>query len=178
MDRMYRRQLIGTLGGLIGSLFLVTYGFAAKKAYHTYRRPEIDMPVSLAVGTVRTPEFPVKSADYLIMVQAERRQPFEDMLCKMGLTTGPLSSYNCDKEPLLQVDWIVRDDGRAVAKGSTHGRNGDFDSGNHYLFKHIGRFVGETGKKYVLEVTFTADGTSLNGTDPHLIVMLVKPSDN
>ena len=135
------------------------------------------MPISLSPGTVRTPEFALKQATYLIEIQAERRIPFGDMLCMMGLTTGPLSSFNCDKEPLLQADWTLWGDGQVAAQGSVHSRDGSFDSGNHYLFRYLGHFVGEAGKKYVLEVKFTRDGTPLNQTDPHLIVMLTKPGE-
>jgi hypothetical protein len=34
--------------------------------------------------------------------------------------------------------------------------------------------MGESGKKYVVEVKFTKDGTPLNVANPHLIVILVR----
>src|SRR5438067_5744635 len=89
------------------------------------RKPAIDMPVSLAVGTVLTPEFPVKHQVYLIKIEARRgRIPFADMNCMMGTSWGPLSSYNCDKEPVLQAEWTVSDGARVVAQGSIHERGG------------------------------------------------------
>ena len=39
------------------------------------------------------------------------------------------------------------------------------------MFKFLGSFVGELGKKYVVEVKFTKDGTPLNIANPHLIVI-------
>lgn len=42
------------------------------------------------------------------------------------------------------------------------------------LFKFLGMFAGEADKKYVFEVKFTKDGTPLNVTNPHLIVILVR----
>jgi hypothetical protein len=54
-----------------------------------------DMPVSLAAGTVRTPEFAVKHEAYFIMIQAEKRLPYVDMKCMMGLTAGPLETSEC-----------------------------------------------------------------------------------
>ena len=59
----------------------------------------MDMPVSLAVGTIRTPEFAVKREAYLVMIRAEKRLPFADMNCMLGLST-PLPDPNCNKEPL------------------------------------------------------------------------------
>jgi hypothetical protein len=94
----------------------------------------------------------------------------------MGLTTGPLDSTNCDQEPLLQADWTVWDNGRVVDHGSAHRRNGGSWAKNS-IDKFLGHFVGEAKKKYVLEVTFAKDGSALNATNPHLIVMMTKPTD-
>ena len=143
----------------------------ASRKYQTYYRPVIEIPVSLAVGTVQTPEFSAKAMHYDILIQAEKRLPFGDMLCMMGLTTGPLSQFNCDKEPLLQVDWTVWDGEHVVAQGSVHGRDGHADYANKYIFRYLGDFMGKAGRKYVLVVKFTNDGTPLNVTNPHLIVM-------
>jgi hypothetical protein len=40
-----------------------------------------------------------------------------------------------------------------------------------YIFKFLGSFPAEAGKKYVVEVKFTKDGTPLNVANPHLIVI-------
>jgi hypothetical protein len=40
-----------------------------------------------------------------------------------------------------------------------------------YIFKFLGNFGSEAGKRYVLEVKFTKDGTPLNVANPHLIVV-------
>src|SRR5260221_2012637 len=171
MEYISRRKLIGIMGGTLGVLLFGLGTSAGSGKYQTYTRPQIEVPVSLAVGTVRTPEFRVKNQNYHIIIQAERRLPFADMLCMMGLTTGPLSRFNCDKEPLLQADWTVWDGENVVAQGSVHERDGYFDSAKEYLFRYLGNFVGKAGKKYVLEVKFAKDGTPLNATNPHLIVM-------
>jgi hypothetical protein len=46
-----------------------------------------------------------------------------------------------------------------------------------HIDRVLGQFVGERNKKYVLEVKFTEDGSALNVTNPHLIVMMTKPTD-
>jgi hypothetical protein len=141
---------------------------------HKYRYSEIDMPVSLAVGTVRTPEFPGKHEAYFIMIQAQKGHlPFVDMKCMMGLLSGPLDKKDCPQEPLLQAGWTVWADGKVIAQGSTPDRCA-CEFTDKYLFKIFGPFVGESGKKYVVEMKFTKDGTQLNATNPHLIVILVR----
>ena len=132
------------------------------------------MPVSLAVGTVRTPEFAVKREAYFIMIQAEKgRLPFVDMKCMMGLTAGPLETSECNKEPVLKSDWTVLDGEHIVAQGSNR-IEADAEYTNEYMFKFLGKFMGKSDKKYVVEVKFDKDGTALNVTNPHLIVISVR----
>jgi hypothetical protein len=142
---------------------------------HKYRYSEIDMPVSLGVGTVRTPEFAVKKEAYFIMVQAEKRLPYLDMVCMMGITLSPLQLEQCkkaNKESLLQASWRVLDGEQVVAEGTSSDHPGEYT--DKYMFKFLGQFMGESQKKYVVDVRFTKDGTPLNATNPHLIVIAVK----
>jgi hypothetical protein len=170
-----RRELITIVCGTV-ALFLAACLHAAGsgKKYQTYRRPEIEIPIRLAVGTIRTPEFPVQHEAYLIMIQAEKKLPFDDMNCMMGLDLW--TPRGCAKESLIEAEWMVRDSDHIVAEGSVHEKTGA-DYANHYIWKHMGHFAGEAGKKYVLEMRFTKDGTALQVTDPHLIVMMTKASD-
>ncbi len=140
---------------------------------HKYGYSEIDMPISLGVGTVRTPEFPVIHEAYFIMIQAEKRLPYVDMKCMMGLTAGPTEGSECNKEPVLKAYWTVLDGEHIVAQGSNR-TEADAEYTNEYMFKFLGSFMGKSGKKYVVEVKFTKDGTPLNVTNPHLIVILVR----
>ena len=142
-----------------------------------YRHSDIDMPVSLAIGNVvRTPQFPVRHEAYFIMVQAEKSLPFLDMVCMMGITMGPSELEECrkaNKQLSLQANWTVLDGEHLVAQGSsTEEHDGEYT--NKYLFKFVGEFKGEAGKKYSVEVKFIKDGTPLNVANPHLIVILVR----
>ena len=132
------------------------------------------MPISLAVGTVRTPEFAAVSQWYDIVVQVEKPLkllPFRQMVCMMGVTAGPLESQDCsNNDPLLRSDWAVWDGERIVDKGTIPDRCAcKFE--DKYIYKFIGSFGGEAGKKYVVEVKFTRDGTPLDIANPHLIVI-------
>src|ERR1700680_1056895 len=93
MKWMSRSKLIGVLGGTLGLLFLVPGASAGSHKDHPYRYSILGMPVSLAVGTVRTPEFSVGGNWYWIMIQVEKPLPFMQMECMMGvLPGGPLYS--------------------------------------------------------------------------------------
>jgi hypothetical protein len=164
-------EQIGLAVGVLGILLFAPFASARSRAAHPYRYSVVDVPVSLGVGTVQTPEFsPRKTSWYWIMVQVEKPLPFQQMICMMGVTHGPLESKNCTGEdPLLRADWTVRSEGQIVSTGSsTNKADSAFTDEN--IFKFLGKFHAEAGKRYVLEVKFTKDGTPLNVANPHLIV--------
>lgn len=132
---------------------------------------DIYMPVSLAIGTVRTPEFPVTDEGYDIIIQAERSLPISQLICMMAATENPYESSDCTgNNPLLQADWTVWDGEHVVAQGSSSGSSGRAIAKDR-IWKSLGGFGGKAGKKYVVEVKFTKDGTPLNVANPHLIVI-------
>jgi hypothetical protein len=53
MKLMSGCQMIGLIGGTLAILFLAPSVSVGGSKVHKYRYSEIDMPVSLAVGTVR-----------------------------------------------------------------------------------------------------------------------------
>jgi len=164
-------RLVGTLCGTLCSLFLVPISSGGSHKEHPYRHSVVDMPVSLAVGTVRSPEFASATHWYWIMVQVEKPLPFQQMECMMGVTAGLLDSKDCSSDdPLLRTDWTVWNEGHLVSSGSsTTSAAAKFTKGN--IFKFLGSFPALSGKKYVVEVKFTKDGTPLNVANPHLIVI-------
>ena len=146
--------------------------------YHTYRNPDVGMPVSLASGSVSTAPFHVKKSTYAIIIQFTKRLPTEEMACMIGETARPVGIWNCNREQMLQADWTVTDqDRRIVAQGAFHQRGMQCVFLKHFIIKYIGYFKGQTGSTYTLAVTFTKDGSALNICDPQLIVMQVKGHD-
>ncbi len=137
------------------------------------------MPVSLAVGRVRTPEFRVaKGQWYDIVLQVEvpqapksaRLASAQRLRCMTGATLGPLDERDCGKnDRLLRADWTVWEGGRIVDWGSIP----EVDGGKWgaEIIIQIGSFGLESGKKYVVQMHFTKDGTALNTANPHLIVI-------
>ena len=129
----------------------------------------IDMPVSLAVGTVRTPEFAVKNKYYNIDIDAKWLLPTDELRCRMGFAVSP-SDNHCKWEPLLETKWRVLDGDRVVAEGYDKGRNNSFEADSHSLTRNIANFKGESHHRYVVELTFVKDASILNVTQPRLIV--------
>jgi len=164
-------KLIGTLCGTLSALCLVPGASAGGHPKHPYRYSVLDMPVSLAEGTVRTPEFAPPSQWYWIMIQVEKPLPFQQMQCMMGVTASPLDLKNCSRnDPLLRADWTVWSDGQIVSSGKSTSQ-ADANFTKDYIFKFLGSFSTLPDKKYVVEVKFTKDGTPLNVANPHLIVI-------
>jgi hypothetical protein len=131
------------------------------------------MPISLATGRVRTPEFPVKkhSQWYDIMLQFEKPLPFRRMECMVGAASSTPEKKDCEKDdPIVQADWTVWEDGRIVEFGSIPDNCGCIFTGEN-IFKQVGSFPLEAGKNYVVQVHFTKDGSRLNVANPHLIVI-------
>ena len=171
MKWMSRRKVIGLIGGMLGLVFLVPGASAGSHKEHPYRYSILDMPVSLAAGTIRTPEFSVGGNWYWILIQVEKPLPFMQMECMMGVLPGPLDTKDCSSnDPLLRADWTVWDEGHLVFSGSST-TQADAQNTKKYIFKFLGSFGGEAGKKYAIEVKFTKDGTPLNVANPHLIVV-------
>lgn len=148
MNWELRRHRSIFVGVALCALFL-TPGVSAgrPKPAHPYRYSVVDMPVSLAIGTVRTPEFSVaKNGWYWIMIQVEKPLPFMQMVCMTGTTSGPLDLKYCSKDdPLLRADWVASEGGNIVLNGSsTTDDVAKFTDEN--IFKFIGSFPMLAGR--------------------------------
>ena len=175
MWKLTRLSVIAFLGCMFLTCCMVSRAFTW---FSIIRRPVIDIPVSLAKGTIKTKPFGSKSNDYyLILIRTRRgRLPLDEMDCMMGINWGPFSRYTCYRKPLLQADWRVSDGDKTVAAGEAYDQGGG-GSTDRTLERYLGHFTGQAGHKYTLEVQVTADGSPLNVTDPHLVVEIRKPSD-
>jgi hypothetical protein len=170
MKRLTKNRLRNLVSGALGVLFLAPGASAGGHPMHPYRYSVVDIPVSLAEGTVRTPEFAPSTSWHWILLQVEKPLPFNQMQCMMGVTTNSFDSKDCTSDdPLLRADWTVWEDGKISSSGSsTTKAAAKYTKEN--IFKFLGKFPALAGHKYVLEVKFTKDGTPLNVANPHLIV--------
>jgi len=83
---------------------------------------------------------------------------------------SPASWKDCPlSDRLLRADWTVWENGKIASSGSSTTHADDIYTKDN-IFKFLGKFPALLGKKYVLEVKFTKDGTPLNVANPHLIV--------
>ena len=115
----------------------------------------------------------------------------------LGATLGPLDVNACGKDdPLLRAEWAVWDaehaptDANAAFPPLTQSdhlnqrmpnliaRGSDSDPTTcackftaKHIYRQLGSFPGEAGKKYVVQVRFTKDATALNVTNPRLIII-------
>jgi hypothetical protein len=129
----------------------------------------VDIPISLAVGTVKTPEFVAKHDLYFMEIEAQWLLPTGELKCKMGFGVVPPTD-KCRAKAVIEVEWRVFDGESVVAHGSAGGISDQFEAGKDYLGRYIGEFQGQSKHKYVVELTFKKDASSLNVTNPRLVV--------
>jgi hypothetical protein len=96
MKRMSGSKRIVFVGTMLSPLVLLPAVSAGSHKKYPDKYAVVDMPASLALGTVRTPEFLAAAHWYDIVIQVEKSLPFQQMQCMTGTTTGPLESDNCN----------------------------------------------------------------------------------
>lgn len=117
------RKRRGVISWVIGALFLVPGASAGSHKDYLSKRSDADIPVPLAAGTVRSPEFPSNAEWYDILVVVGKPFPMQQMRCMMGVTLGPLDSKNCtSNDPLLRAEWKVWEGKHVVDQGSIPNR--------------------------------------------------------
>jgi len=130
------------------------------------------MPVSLALGTtVRTPEFLVKNIEYFIGIRVNRGLQIGQLTCMIGGRGAPSNCAMFHGDNVIDAEWKVLDGEHIVAQGTTPGY-GDMAWSDSVMDRNLGEFTGEANKKYVVEVTFIKDGTSLKDLNPRLVVRM------
>jgi hypothetical protein len=131
----------------------------------------VNMPISMAVGHFRTPEFKLNlNAPYRIEIEVQKTIPFDTLNCLLGMARSSTELEECRNRPsVVNASWILTSGGRTVASGSSN----DYRSGfwmNDSIARELGDFQSESGRKYVLEVDVLADGSALASGNPRLKV--------
>jgi biopolymer transport protein ExbD len=127
----------------------------------------LDMPVSLAQGHIRSPEFKINlDAGFWIFVEVETKVDDEGVSCLTGYT----SDY-CLKNGVreLRASWTLSDRERVVARGSTESYQGS-RGGMVTKARYIGNFSVPAGDHFVLDVEFPEDNGRFNGGHPRLTI--------
>ncbi|HEX5235915.1 MAG TPA: hypothetical protein VFW25_11360 [Silvibacterium sp.] len=129
----------------------------------------IDMPISLAAGVVRTPEFSAKRGFYNVDIEVKWLLPTDQLRCEMGFAASP-SDNHCSWKPLLDLRWKVLTGSDVVAEGIDSGRSTSFEADKYTLSRSVGSFKAAAHHKYVVELTFLKDASVLNVAQPRLTV--------
>lgn len=106
---------------------------------------------------------------YSIAIYSEWRLPAVTLRCKLGFGVVPPTD-KCRAQAVLEADWKVLEGERTVAEGHAGGISHEFVAGKDDIARIIGHFQGESKHKYVVEVSFAKDGSSLDVTNPKLVV--------
>jgi biopolymer transport protein ExbD len=160
-----KRMLLGTRVGL--ALILIAAAIYGGWEWWMATRTWVPlyMPVSLAQGHIRSPEFKINlDAGFWIFVEVETKVDDEGVSC----LTGYVSDY-CRKNGVreLHASWTLSDRGRVVARGSTDTNQGSL-GGMLSKGRGIGHFSVPSGDHFVLDVEFPEDNSHFDGGHPRL----------
>jgi biopolymer transport protein ExbD len=161
---MSRRPL--WLGGVGVALILI--GIAVPVGFDRWMQTRnwvaLDLPISMAPGHIRTPEFEINlEGEYWIYVDVERQ--FKPDVIDWLLGIG----YGCDNHPsIVRTSWRVTNAGKEVACDHNMApvRVGPWDR----VGRAIGSFAADPSKHYVLDLDILADASELDGGHPRLKV--------
>jgi hypothetical protein len=161
-------QLTTKIGiGFVSTAILVFGGWTLYLATRHY--VPVKMPVAMSIGHVRTNEFTVNiRAPYEIDVEVQKTIPFDILNCWLGMSS-PLATNCADAPEIVDATWILSSDGKVLAQGSSVGDKGGAWA-NDTISREIGRFDGDLGRKYRLDVDILTDASRLAAGNPQLKV--------
>lgn len=127
----------------------------------------VQMPVSLALGEVTSPEFRVNLPGfYTAEIEAKKTTiPFDTLNCLLGMST--VTDPKCDRPSAVKATWSLTSGAVVVQTGTS-----DADHGGAWaqdsIARELGTFRLKKNQAYVLHVQFLSDGQALASADPVL----------
>ncbi len=144
--------------------------FYAGNMLTRYRWVLLDIPIDLKLGITKLPEFQVDiSTEYVIELVSERNLPIHELNCLLGTPYGYVDECKNEKSP-VDLSWKLTSNGNLLASGSS--RENDGASWGERISRVIGRFNGELGILYKLEVNSLKDASALSSTNPRICVVV------
>lgn len=128
----------------------------------------LDMPISLARGHIRSPEFKINlDAGFRVRIEVETEADDTGVTCLLGYT----SDY-CLKngEGELQANWTLSDSGKIVAHGSADSFLGWLPWRNTKA-RALGSFEVPAGDHYVLDLDMLEDHSRFDADHPRLVIV-------
>jgi len=132
----------------------------------------VDIPITLSPGEIISKEFKINiSAPYLISIVVQKNLPFDTLNCLLGTWTNWAGNpRRCEStSSVIEATWTLSSRGHVIANGTSNTNIGN-DWANLDISKGLGKFQGEYGRSYKLEVNFLKDGRRLAGCNPRLEV--------
>lgn len=127
----------------------------------------LDLPISLAKGNVRSPEFKINlDAGFSVFVEVETKVDDEGVSCLTGYTSDYCRKNNVHD---LRASWTLSKAGQVVARGSAdtcQGSRGGMETKACYL----GNFSVPPGDNFILNIEFLDDNSHFNGGHPRLAI--------
>jgi hypothetical protein len=127
--------------------------------------------VDLRPGITRLPLFRVDlTTDYVIEFEVERNLPFKQLICLLG-DKDAIMLKKCEASAsLVDFRWrVFPQSGEPVAQGTSAQEDGGAAS-DRFMSRYIGRFQGEAGKEYRVEVELLKDASLLMSSHPRINV--------
>jgi hypothetical protein len=140
----------------------------------THNLQPLILPISLAPGSVRTPEIKTDlDGDYDIVMDLEGFgiRGFRDQRVNCLLGLEPFVSNRCNGTPnLIDISWELFEGDKMVSEGNS-GKN-PWATWSDTVERMIGRFKGEKGHHYTLVLDVKRNASELNTAHPKIKVQI------
>ncbi len=136
-----------------------------------YKWTPASFPIDLRPGVTRSPAFSVDlTTDYVIEFEVERNLPFEQLICLLG-DKDAIALKKCEATAsLVDFRWrVFPPSGEPIAQGTSTQEHGGAAS-NTFMSRYIGRFQGEAGNEYLVEIELLKDASLLTPSHPRINV--------
>jgi hypothetical protein len=128
----------------------------------------LEMPISLAKGHIRSPEFKINvKSSFWIWVAVKTQVDDAAVSCWIGY-----ESEYCQKNSVheMRANWTLSDSGRILAQGDANRYRGAFYP-ERYRARGLGSFDAHAGDHYVLDVDITEDFSRFDAFHPRLAIV-------
>lgn len=123
----------------------------------------VSVPISLSHGLTRTENFKLNlDSSYTLYIGVDEGSDRQEAICLMGIEQCQ------DKPSILRAHWTLFDSEKAIANGTTDRDQEGIVTWK--VFRELGTFKANKGKRYSLDVDILDDASHLNSLNPRLIV--------
>jgi hypothetical protein len=191
----FRERISVSLG--IGVLLLIPAAWLYARALaeeHSRYWERLAIPVSLAAGTINTPEFEIDRTGYYdINIEFQLKMDLLKMQCLLGIVE--MDRWNrfsqlkyasqCKNIPdLIDISWELFEGGKIVEIAPTvvyQGNSQEYSSTSWEpgvaIWRQIGNFRAQKGHRYTLVLHVKRDASQLNIANPKVTVTVPPPDD-